>query len=134
MNISTKFADTCFVILAIAGVTLIFKEDSSAQLAIEAWNPWVETVGAIILTALMAMWAVYGTKLDRRCADDYTFQIVSNAALVAVVTALFSHAIWDFSLLNEQGLPKPTSGDMVGVMILSWAMGYGFYRFRGLNA
>ncbi len=134
MIISTRFADISFSVLALAGAYLIFKEPSSAALAIDSWNPWLELGCAFILTIIMASYAVWGAKLDRRCAEDYVFQLVTNAALIAVITSIMSHAIWDMSFLNERGLPKPTSGDMLGVMILSWAMGYGFYRIKGFNA
>ncbi len=133
MRISTRFADTSFAVLALAGSYLIFKEPQSAALAIDSWNPWLELGCAFILTIIMASYAVWGARLDRRCAEDYVFQLITNAALIAVITSLMSHAIWDMSFLNERGLPKPTSGDMIGVMILSWAMGYTFYRLRGLN-
>lgn len=134
MILSTKFADISFSVLALAGTYLIFKEPKSAALIIDSWNPWAELGAAIILTTIMAAYAVWGAKLDRRCADDYVFQLVTNAALIAIITTIMSHAIWDLSFLNERGLPKPTTGDMLGVMILSWAMGYGFYRMKGFNA
>lgn len=134
MRISTRFADISFSILALAGTYLIFKEPKSATLAVDSWNPWMETAAAILLTSLMALYAVWGAKFDRRCAEDYVFQLITNAALIAVITCIMSHAIWDMSFLNERGLPKPTSGDMLGIMVLSWAMGYGFYRLKGFNS
>lgn len=134
MKISIRLAAISFAVLGTAGLTMIFKEPSNSQLVIDNWNPWLETVAAVILTTIIAAYAVWGAKMDRKCAEDYIFQLITNAAVIAVFTTLTSHAIWNFSLFNEAGLPKPTSGDMVGVMLLSWAMGYGFYRIRGLNS
>lgn len=134
MKLSIRLVDILFAVIGTAGVYTIFKEPKSAEIIVNNWNPWLETGLAIVLTSIMALYAVWGAKFDRRCAEDYVFQLVTNAALIAVITAMMSHAIWDFSMLNERGLPKPTSGDIMGVLMLSWAMGYGFYRARGVNA
>lgn len=134
MKLSIRLVDIAFAVIGSAGVYTIFKEPKSAEIIVNSWNPWFETGLAIALTSLIALYAVWAAKFDRQCAEDYVFQLVTNAALIAVITAMLSHAIWDFSMLNARGLPKPTSGEIMGVLMLSWAMGYIFYRARGVNA
>ncbi|WP_164116730.1 hypothetical protein [Sphingorhabdus sp. Alg239-R122] len=88
-------------------------------------------IGATLLFSLIATKAA---DLDRRCAEEYAFQMLANAAVIAVITTMFTHVIWDMSVLNDMGLPKPSSGQIIGVLVLSWAAGYAIYRIRGIKS
>jgi len=133
-KISVGKVDIVMLILVVAGTTLLFSGPDKAAAYVVPVSAAAKAGLAVLATAIIALLATWGTNMDRRCAEDYVFQLITNAAVIAVVSTMFVHLIWDMSFLNEMGLPKPESSDAVGVMMLSWAFGYYFYRFRGVKA
>ena len=85
-------------------------------------------VGAMV--ALSAI-ATVGAKLDRRHLDDYLFQMISNGAVIGIITTLLVNMVWE---IGNEILPPITTDDLMAVMLGSWSLGYFFYRWRGLNA
>jgi len=133
-KISVGKVDIVMLILVVAGTTLLFSGPDKAAAYVVPVSAAVKAGLAVLATAILSLLATWGANMDRRCGEDYVFQLIANAAVVAVITTMFVHLVWDMNFLNEMGLPKPASGDIVGVMMLSWAFGYYFYRFRGLNS
>ena len=134
LKISVGKVDIVMLVLVVAGVTLLFSGPDKAAAYVVPVSTAVKAGLAVLATAIIALLATWGANMDRRCGEDYVFQLVANAAVVAVITTMATHLVWDLSLLNNLGLPKSTSDDIIGVMMLSWAFGYYFYRFRGLKA
>ena len=132
-KISVGKLDILMLVMVAAGVTLLFDGPDKATTHVVTISIAAKAGLALLATALTALLATWGADMDRRCAEDYAFQLIANAAVIAVITTMFVHLIWDMNFLNEMGLPKPASGDIIGVMMLSWAFGYYFYRARGLK-
>jgi len=132
-KMSAGKVDIVMLVLVVAGVTLLFSGPDKAAAYVVQVSAAVKAGVAVLATAIIALLATWGADMDRRCGEDYVFQLIANAAVVAVITTMFVHLVWDMNFLNGLGLPKPASSDIIGVMMLSWAFGYYFYRARGLN-
>ncbi|MEE9432871.1 MAG: hypothetical protein V3V15_01355 [Sphingorhabdus sp.] len=133
-KMSVGKVDIVMLVLVAAGVTLLFDLPDKTPAYAVPISTAAKAGLAVLATAIFSLLAAWGANMDRRCGEDYVFQLIANAAVVAVTTTMLAHVVWDLNVLNGLGLPKPASGDMVGVMMLSWAFGYYFYRFRGLKA
>jgi len=132
-KISVGKVDIVMLVFVVAGTTLLFSGPDEAAAYVVPISTAAKAGLAVLATAIYSLLAAWGGNMDRRCGEDYVFQLIANAAVVAVVTTMLAHVVWDLNFLNEMGLPKPASGDIIGVMMLSWAFGYYFYRFRGLK-
>lgn len=132
---SIRIADAALIFCALAGAVLIFgggAEESPAVAA--ASRPLLHlaiALGAILLVGLAASWLA---EIDRRCAEDYVFQLIANGALIGVVTTLFTHTLWSVDFLLGRWLGEPSADAMLGVTMCGWAVGYFTYRLRGLRA
>ncbi len=131
---TTGKTDIMFIFLALVSIILFINDPSDEVLPPPVFSQYAMAAIAIISTFLLSLLASKSADLDRRCAEEYAFQMIANAAIIAVITTMFTHAIWDLDALNRIGLPKPSSGQMIGVMVLSWSIGYAFYRIRGLKS
>lgn len=128
---STGRTDLLFSVLFLLGIGLVAK--APTQIFSPDGGTWGEVALALGATALLTLLTLWGSRFDRRCAEDYAFQMMAHAAFVAIPATLLVHALWNFRLLNRAGLSTPTSGDIVGVMLISWAVAYAGYRIKGLN-
>lgn len=88
-------------------------------------------IGAIIvgLTLLLTFLTVRMAMLEKRCAEDYTFRLLSYGALVACMTTVLIFILWEFALGLWWG--EPTAKGIFSVTMSSWAIGYFTYRIRG---
>ncbi|MEZ5708065.1 MAG: hypothetical protein R3E02_01610 [Blastomonas sp.] len=125
---STTKMDLMFGFLAIVGGIAIARGPQPVL-------HWALVTGLAIaaLTILFSIAAALAAKIDRRCSDDYGFQLMANAAVVGVVATLFISLIWDMDFVAALGIAPPDGRALNGVLLLSWASGYAIYRFRGLN-
>lgn len=72
-------------------------------------------------------------RIDRRGWDDYMAQIVSQSALIGMVTFLLSAALAEIGAMNfMSGInPLPMMRGAIPMATLAWAIGYFFLRWRG---
>ncbi len=94
-------------------------------------------LGGGILAAMIVAVALLMCKasaLDRRCADDYTYQTLALSAVIGLLTMVVGHALWAADFLLGRWLPDPGAGDMVLLALAGWAIGYLYYRLRGTVA
>lgn len=130
---STGRVDILFVIFLVLGIAMIAKTQTPVVTATTGGS-LIQTTAAIVGTAIVTLLVIVGAKFDRRCAEDYAFQMMAHAAFVAIPTSLIVHAIWDLRVLNRAGFAPPTSSDLIGVILVAWACAYAGYRIKGLNA
>ena len=96
-------------------------------------NPWL-TAGVIVALAVLVGFLVTKVAaIDRRRSEEYTFQILSSAAVVAVITTLFVTFVWSSDMLLAPYLGEPTIAQVIAVLMGSWSVGYFIYRFRGVS-
>ncbi|WP_417623018.1 hypothetical protein [Parasphingorhabdus sp.] len=94
-------------------------------------TPLIKIIGSLLLVLALSYVATHAAALDRRKIEDYFFQMMANGAIVAVITAIFTHLIW---LIFESHLGTMSAENLVAILITSWGFGYFFCRLRGLNA
>jgi ABC-type tungstate transport system substrate-binding protein len=90
--------------------------------------------GALLtLTVLVAFAMQRIADLDRRCSEDYRFQLMAQSALVAVFTTFVVYAAFDDFLLGYW-LGVLSGRNVVGIMLGAWAFAYFVYRVKGARA
>lgn len=101
--------------------------------AAESANPWLAFAILLPTTLLISLLFSIGTKLDRRCSEDYAFQVMATAALAALPTVLFAHLVWQILAKMNLGAPMPMGSDMVSLMLISWAAAWFTLSIKGLR-
>jgi len=124
-----------FVLLFITGIILLVKTsfDEIKPIA-DITHPVLSSVVLLIAVPIISFGFVLGSNFDRRCTEDYTFQLMANGAQVAVVTMLIINFFTSFDFLSEiTGLRELQKDDFVGITLMSWATAYFIFRQRGLK-
>ncbi|WP_284125405.1 hypothetical protein [Parerythrobacter aestuarii] len=128
-------ADVSFAIMTVIGIAgLTVDSFDATKSVIIAPNPWITAGTVVLLMAIVGFLVTRLAALDRRGTEEYSFQLISSAALVAVATTLFVGFIWSSDLLLSRWLGTPTTGQMMALLLGSWSVGYFTYRFRGVVA
>lgn len=121
-----KFDWAFGLLLIISGITLVNENFDPEPMT--AMEPVIKIAILLGLTLAIASVVTFLSALDKRRADDYFFQLISNGAIIGIVTTMFVHLIWDL-------IYGPLRGDdIIAVMMAGWSLGYFFYRVRGLNS
>lgn len=123
------------VFLLLVGMLALYKTsiDPVEQIAPIA-DPLTSAIVLIIAIPIFTIFMVFLSKFDRRCAEDYTFQLMANAALVTVTTVLFFTLITRFDALNDlTGLRILQGDDFMAIIMVSWSAAYFIFQRRGLK-
>jgi hypothetical protein len=130
MRISPGKLDVVLIVPLIA--TLMMVGDEPARESV-TWglSPFAQAATLGVATALLALFVVKATSLDRRCSEEYIFQVMANAALVALGTMALFNLFWLIAM-KFYPLPELAGTNMVGITILAWILSYYWYRFRGM--
>lgn len=83
-------------------------------------------------TLALALLVVIMSSVDRRCSEDYAFQVAASAALVSLGTTVLINLFWVLSM-KFSSMPSLSGENMVGVAVLSWCLAYYWYRWRGIT-
>lgn len=90
--------------------------------------------GAILigLAAVICAIVAASSAIDRRCSEEYAFQIMANAALVAFATTMLVDLAW---VIGEKtwDFPELASDNILGILTFSWALSYYWFRLRGIS-
>ena len=75
-------------------------------------------------------------KVDQKGWDDYMGQVVSQSALIAMITIIIVAPLFDFLIAPTLGLMVPAMlmQGMLPIACLAWAIGYFFLRWKGTSA
>jgi len=128
-----------FVLLLAVGVFSLLLDLGEAPdldriaAAAEATRPVLAAVLLVPMIAIFAMLFSIGSKLDRRCSEDYAFQMMSAAALAALPTVLFAHLGWEILAKLEAGPPLPTGDNVISLIMIAWPTAWFTFRVRGLQ-
>ena len=132
-----RFVDVTFAVMGLGSATLLYNAGALTlpHSIIAANEGWVGPVlrGAVLRIALSSC---LFHKIDQRGWDDYMGQIVTQSALIAMVTLILSGVVYDFLIAPWLGATAPALmvQGMVPIACLAWAMGYGFLRWKGTSA
>lgn len=132
-----RLVDLTFALMGIGSAVLLAKGGDLASpfAAGVLANPMAGLL-MLVSVILIGMASCIAHAFDRRGWDDYMGQIVSQSALIAMVTILLSGVVFDFLIAPNFALRAPDLmiQGMVPIACLAWALGYGFLRWKGTNA
>lgn len=109
---------------------MIAEIDNPEPNAIEL-SSWVKGAALMVASAVGALVVAAASELDRRCSEEYVFQIMANAALVGLGATMLVNLGW---VIGEKvlNLPEMASDNIIGVAVLSWVLAYYWFRLRGI--
>ena len=131
-----RIVDLTFAVMGLGSAVMLVQTGSLARTtpAIAA-HPYQ---GLILLgcVAFIALSACAYHFIDRRGWDDYMGQVVTQSAMIAMVTIILSGIVIDFLLTPAAGitLPRLSVQGLIPIACFAWAIGYGFLRWKGTGA
>ena len=124
--------DCIFALLLIASFVGLISEgfDSTPAIA-EVDEPWL--LGAILIGVVLSLSLLIArfADVDRHCSEEYSFQLVTNAAVVGVVVTMIANIVLSFDFLMGRWFEQPSADHLMSILMGSWATGYFIYRIRG---
>jgi uncharacterized membrane protein len=96
-------------------------------------QPWMTAGVALVLTIVIAFVVTKVAKIDRSRSEEYTFQILSSAAVVSIITTMFITLVWTSDFLLSRWTGSPTPGQIIATLMASWSLGYFTFRIRGVG-
>jgi len=134
-RMTTGTADVMMVCWIAIGTGILLKSGFwPVTAATPSANPWIEWV-AIALGAVLLAWLLASrSRLDRRCSEDYLYQLLATGAMVGMFTMLIANIPWAIdSVQHAIGLRDLRSTDLLAIGLLGWGVGYFTFRIRGLK-
>ena len=132
-----RLVDLTFVLMGLGSAALLIKGGS---LPVErALGPSPDPASGLYLFAavlLVVLASCLMHKVDQRGWDDYMGQVVSQSALIAMVTMIIVAPAFDFLIAPTFGLMAPAMliQGMLPIACMAWAIGYFFLRWKGTSA
>lgn len=131
---ATRLVDLTFVIMGLGAAILLGLGNLPSQFPV-ADPEQVALAGPILLSSviLTGIATCLFHRIDRRGWDDYMGQVMSQSALIGMVTLILAGALSEFVALKWLGgsTQLPMIVGMIPMAALAWAMGYFFLRWRG---
>ncbi|MBV7265411.1 hypothetical protein [Erythrobacter ani] len=130
MNKNIGRLDWFFILPLFASATMIAEIDGPRE-SVTTITQF--TQGAILVpaTLVIAMAVAAGSAIDRRCSEEYMYQVLANSALVAVGTTMLVNLFWVIGM-KAFDLPDMSAENMVGVTVLALVLSYYWFRWRGI--
>ena len=120
-----------FLVLPLCASVVMAAEIDPPRESVLAIAQWEQAAILVPLTLCVGVVIALLSALDRRCTEDYLFQIMANAALVGVAVSMFIHLIWVIGI-KMYDLPDLSAENMVGVTTFAWIFSYYWFRFKGI--
>lgn len=130
MRMSVQRLDWFFILPIFASIIMIAEIDPPRDPAIQ-WGEWVQGGVLVAATVVVSVLIAIGAAIDRRCSEEYTFQILANASLVAVASMALINLFWLIGV-KAFDLPDMSSENMVGVTMLAMVLSYYWFRLKGI--
>jgi hypothetical protein len=124
-----------FTIMLVGGaVMLVDTSYEEVKQIAQIANPLTSAIALILAVPVLSLLFAMGSNLDRHCAEDYSFQLMANAAIVAVGTMFFCNLFASIDFIKDAiGLRDIVREDMVGMTMMSWAIGFFYFQRKGLK-
>jgi len=130
MIMSPRKLDLLFILPAIVSIRMIADTPDTANSAYTL-APLIQGIILVAGTILIGFLMLASSDLDRRFTEDYLFQMLANAALIAVGTTALINMFW-LGAMQFYQLPELTAQNITGVMTLAFFLGYYWFR-RGVK-
>ncbi|WP_298470991.1 hypothetical protein [uncultured Erythrobacter sp.] len=130
MRMTVQRLDWFVALPLLASVVMIVEIDPPRE-SILSIGPFVQGMIVIALSLVVCVSIAAASALDRRCSEEYVFQIMANAALVGFASTMLINLLWLIGV-KVFGLPDLSSENMIGILTLCWALAYYWFRIKGI--
>lgn len=122
-------------VLLLAGVAILVNGSLLPELSIQASTGPARDISLLLGGSLVLAWILaFGTSADRRCADDYAFQLLASGSIVGMFTMIIASVFWALDFLPDAlGIRGMRGQDQMAIGMVAWAVGYFTFRIRGLK-
>lgn len=120
-----------FLVLPLLASLVMIAEFDTPRESIMAMTSWAKVSALVAATLLVSIAVAAASAIDRRCSEEYVFQIMANAALVAFAATMLINLGW---VIGEKvfNLPELASDNIIGIITLAWVLSYYWFRVRGI--
>ncbi|WP_305096081.1 hypothetical protein [Croceibacterium aestuarii] len=134
-RMTTTTADVMMASWIAIGAAILLHSGFRAETTIvPSANPWFEWTAIALGAALLAWLLASRSRLDRRCSEDYLYQLLATGAMVGMFTMLLASVPWALDFIRDAvGLRDLRGNDMLAIGLLGWGVGYFTFRIRGLK-
>ncbi|WP_209347573.1 hypothetical protein [Pontixanthobacter sp. CEM42] len=125
-------ADISFALLGIVSIAGTFGEFAGSAEAIpEVAQPLLMT--GIVVGLILILGAIISkvASIDRDHSEEYTFQLLSQGAVVGVMVTFVMNVLW-FDIFLGRWLGELSADHLLTILMGGWAFGYYFHRIRGV--
>lgn len=126
---------TNFIVLVLlaAGVVILVNGSALPELALKpSTNPGRDIALLLASPALLAVILGIASSADRRCADDFAYQMLATSAMIGMFTMIGVNALWAIDPLREAiGMRDLRGPDMMAIGMIGWGASYVAFRVRG---
>jgi hypothetical protein len=120
-------------VMLLAGIAILVNGSVLSELAIRQSTSSVRDIALLLaIPAVVAVVFGVGTSADRRCADDYAYQLLATSAMVGMFTMIGVSALWALDFLADAIAIRGLRGqDTMAIGMVGWGVGYFAFRIRG---
>ena len=128
-------ADVSFAILGMFSIFGTFTEFSDSTDAIPAASQPL-LFGGLVVSLILVLGFVISkiATIDRNHSEEYTFQLLSQGAVIGVMVTFIVNLLWSFDILLGRWLGEPSADHIITTLMGGWALGYFIYRIRGVGS
>ena len=119
----------------VTGALILVNGSVQPELAIQASTNHPRDIAVLLaLPLILAVLLALSSKADRRCADDYGYQLLAAGAMVGMFTMMIASVVWSLDFLSDEvGVRGMRGQDQMAVGLIGWGVAYFTFRTRGLK-
>jgi len=120
-------------VVLLAGIAILVNGSLLPELEIApSASPARDIALLLAIPAVLAVIIGVGSSADRRCADDFAYQLLATSAMIGMFTMIGANAFWALDFVGDaigiRGLRGP---DMMAIGMVGWGVSYLAFRVRG---
>ena len=120
-----------FLVLPLAASALMIAEIDPPRESFITVAQWEQAAILVPITLVLSVMVAIASAIDRRCSEEYLYQIMANSALVGVASTMLVHLCWVIGI-KMFDLPDLSAENMVGVSMLALILSYYWFRLTGI--
>jgi hypothetical protein len=123
------------LIVVVTGTLILVNGSVQPELAIKASTDHLRDIAVLLaLPLILAVLLASSSKADRRCSDDYGYQLLAAGAMVGMFTMMIVSVVWSLDFLSDEiGIRGMRGQDQMAVGMIGWGVAYFTFRIRGLK-
>lgn len=121
-----------FLVLPLAASALMIAEIDPPRESFVSVAQWEQAAILLPITLVLSVMVAIASAIDRRCSEEYLYQIMANSALVGVASTMLVHLCWIIGI-KMFDLPDLSAENMVGVTMLALILSYYWFRLKGIS-